>query len=263
MLSKRFLPFCLAFAIVAALTTPRVLAQTTASTISGTLIDLSRLPVGGATVDLYSDSSTKIATVTSSADGTFSFSNEPPGVYYAIVCAAGYNATQSDDIVATNGAVARIRIGLAKASAGESTQTIGRVSSNLTGSSVLQSSATITQSVDSKVLQQEGYLTALAGLQNPPGITTNADSSRDNDGTLRISSMRCTPGASTRIKFRRSRCCSLVSRRRRCSEAPSSFTSRETMQSDGEIAVHRSRHKGSEHDSSTLPHPCAAMPRRQ
>jgi outer membrane receptor for ferrienterochelin and colicin len=169
------------------------LARTAAnSKIDGSLIDQAGLPIGGATVDLYRGNGAKVTTAKTNNVGAFSFPGEPAGTYYTIVHADGYQSTQSDDIIAVPDSTSQIRMSLAKVRSSDELKTIGRISSNSMGARALQRSATITQSLDAKLLQQEGNVNALEDLRSLPGITTNGNAARGNDGTLRIRGSKTT-----------------------------------------------------------------------
>src|SRR5262245_53277102 len=95
---RRFLPACVVFAVVVAIS-PHLTAQA-GTRVSGHLVNsLNGDPIAGATITLEE---LKRETV-SGSDGTFTFENVPPGSYHLAVHAQGYSSRRTEVVAADGG----------------------------------------------------------------------------------------------------------------------------------------------------------------
>src|SRR5271154_2819699 len=77
---------------------PGVVAQQTNGIIQGTVTDAAGAVVAGASVSVVSDSTDYTRTVTSGTDGSYAFTELPPGHYHVKVTKAGFKTENQQDI---------------------------------------------------------------------------------------------------------------------------------------------------------------------
>ena len=177
--SLLFIALCFSAAIPAP-------AQQTGTDITGHIQDVnSGFPVPNATVELHQGSKT-VAQTKSAPDGTFSFKNEPQGIYNIVILAGGYQSARSGDIVATSGQQAiQYQFALQRISAATTAmRTIASV--NVGGRAALQTSTTINKSVDPAVLQSQNYMRAGDVLATVPGLNAYTSSAVGDDLNIGI-----------------------------------------------------------------------------
>ena len=154
-----------------------VFAEDVGATIAGIVVDQNgALPIAGASIDLDRNGVAVARTVTD-ANGSFAFTNEAGGAYTVVIAAPGLTTTRSDLFNAQIGQRRTLRLAVSRSQAG-SPSIIGRTQSVSTvGSGNLQTSATITQSVNPAVLQEENYVRLGDGLTVLPGVNVAASNS--------------------------------------------------------------------------------------
>ena len=176
-----------AFSLLATLAVPDVaLAQAApaapaTSTISGSLVDQAGgVPVSNATVTLFQNGRQIVATK-SDANGGFQFQNQPAGVYTVEVRAEGYGGVRSSDLVASPGSTTQFRAVLQRAStsSGQLTE-IGRVSA-AQGRNQLSTATTISQTLPSALVINQGYNRIGDALGVLPGVNLSGLSSSIGD----------------------------------------------------------------------------------
>ncbi len=162
-------------AVAQAPSTPQV---QTGTRITGRILDAQGgLPVTRARIELY-QSNVKIATTTTDVNGNFSFpKNEPPGVYSLSINAAGYQQSRSADFeIAYGQGQVTIRTAIFRASG---LKTIAQVTT--AGRTALQTTATISATIDPAVLQSEGYQRSVDALITVPGVINQDPTSAAGD----------------------------------------------------------------------------------
>jgi hypothetical protein len=153
------------------------------STIQGRVLETSAgLPVGDATVRLYSGSAA-IQTTTTSSDGTFTFKNVAPGDYTLLISANGYQTAHSQPLrVAAGQALVEFQTALAPSAAG--LREIGAVS--VASRATLSTSATINQNLAPNVINDQNYARAGDALGTLPFVTASTSSALGDDETLSL-----------------------------------------------------------------------------
>jgi outer membrane receptor for ferrienterochelin and colicin len=170
-----------------------VSAQTPAvSTIQGRILETSAgLPVGGATVRLYSGSLV-LRTTTTVSNGTFSFDDVAPGDYTLLISARGYQTVRSQPLrVSAGQALVEFQTAIAPSTAG--LREIGVVST--VSRSTLSTSATINQNVNPGILQDQNYVRAGDVLATLPFVNASTSSSQGDDETIGLRGMDPTETA--------------------------------------------------------------------
>jgi outer membrane receptor for ferrienterochelin and colicin len=154
-----------------------VFAEGASATITGIVVDQNgSLPISGASIDLDLNGLPVARTVTDGS-GSFVFSNEASGAYTIVITAPGLTTTRSDIFSAQIGQTRTLRLAISRSQA-SNRNIIGRTQSVSTlGSGNLQTSSTITQSVDPAVLQEENYLRLGDSLTVLPGVNVAATNS--------------------------------------------------------------------------------------
>lgn len=157
-------------------------ADAAGSHIAGNLIDANNgLAVSGATVTLY-QGTTKIATTTSDANGSYTF-DVAPGIYAIEIRAQGLQVTRLGDIVADPNGTATIRTPVAEARTSTEVREIGRVSTAAT-SNTLASTSTIQHDLDPVQLQNQGFVKAADALATIPGVNLSGGPHAVGDDTF-------------------------------------------------------------------------------
>lgn len=147
------------------------MAQTTATKISGSIVDTKNAPIEFATVALVNSKDSSITNVeVTDADGIFTLNNMPYGEYYAEISFVGYSTNRSPlfSISSKNTSIFLEPIILQD------------LSINLAGVTVVGKKPLIEQKVDRLVVNVDAYVsnvgaTALEVLEKSPGITVNKD----------------------------------------------------------------------------------------
>jgi outer membrane receptor for ferrienterochelin and colicin len=162
-------------------------ASAATATIAGTLVAQDDgLAIGGASVTLYRGSNGIVTTATDSA-GSYSFANEPPGLYSIVLRALGYEATRIDDVVAGAGSTT-LRTVLPRARTGNASglREIGATQTSANGST-LAASTTIQHDLSPDQLQSQGYFKAADAIGQVPGVNlTGGPHTVGDDTTIDI-----------------------------------------------------------------------------
>src|SRR5450631_1900562 len=92
-------------ALIAALvlTGQTVMAQSSAASIDGTVLDTSGALVPGAAIELRNQASGDQRTATSNGEGFFNFAAVPPGSYTVRVSMQGFSTWEARDILVASG----------------------------------------------------------------------------------------------------------------------------------------------------------------
>lgn len=153
------------------------------TTISGRIVDAQGgLPITNASVELDRGGQ-KIDSTRTDSDGSFSFNDEPPGTYSFLIAATGYQTSRAPDLVVTPGeANVSFQTAIFRGAAG--LRTIAQVAT--AGRTALQTTATISEHVDTSVIQGEDYQRLGDVLTTIPGITTSTSSSVGDDMSLSV-----------------------------------------------------------------------------
>lgn len=164
----------------------------TGSTIAGRVLDVDGgLPLPNAAVTLEHGTA-KAGAAKTSADGSFVFKNEPPGVYNIVVSADGYETTTSEDIfVLANESQVNVQTAIARVSSGMRTIAAVRVAGHV----ALQTSATINEHIDPVVLQDQNYMRSGDALAALPFVNGSTSSSIGDDLGLSIRGYNSTETA--------------------------------------------------------------------
>lgn len=153
------------------------------ATIYGRVLDSNGgLPVSNAKVELRQGDKT-IGTTTTAADGSFTFSSEPAGVYTVVIAANGYQTTRSRDVYVTS-AQDRIDVQTAIERAASGLRTIGGVATAGQGS--LQTTTTINEHLDPSLVQDQSYARSGDALKELPFVTGKTASALGAGLTLSI-----------------------------------------------------------------------------
>jgi outer membrane receptor for ferrienterochelin and colicin len=162
------------------------IAQTQTGTIDGTIVtQLNGLAIGGATVTLSRDGAT-VATTTADNGGSFTFANEPAGIYSILVAATGYQTTRVDTVVVTGGSTVVVRTPLISAgtsSAGITHEVIGSTKATGLRGNTLASSATIQTNLDPDQLLSQGFVKAADAIGQVPGVNLSGGPHTIGDDT--------------------------------------------------------------------------------
>ncbi len=169
-------------------------AQSAGATIAGIVVDQNgSLPIAGAKVEL-DVGRTPVATTATDGNGSFIFPGAPPRTYTIVITGPGLSATRSDSIDAHIGQTRTVRFAISRSATGTS-NVIGRTQSvSAVGSASLQTSSTITQSVNPTVLQNENYLRLGDGLATLPGVNVSKTGSANLGGDLYVDIRGFGPG---------------------------------------------------------------------
>jgi hypothetical protein len=154
-----------------------VSAQEAPATITGTVFDQTgALPIAGASIELDRNGTLVTKSVTD-ASGSFVLPDAAAGAYTIVISGPGLSLTRSDTFTVLNGQTRTLRLAISRSQASYS-NIIGRTQSVSTvGSGSLQTSSTMTQSVNASVLQDENYLRLGDGLTTLPGVNVAATNS--------------------------------------------------------------------------------------
>ncbi|HEX3462766.1 MAG TPA: TonB-dependent receptor [Candidatus Elarobacter sp.] len=170
-------------------------AQTTAATaaaLGGNVVDQQTgLAVSGATVTLFQGTN-RIASTTTDANGSFSFPNEPPGLYDVQVEAVGYQSSRiTDQAVLGGGNTTSIRIVVPRAtSSASSLRTIGSVSTSA-NRNALATTTVVNRTLSADVIESEAKLRLGDALLAQSGVTSfSLDSAPGDDLNISIRGMR-------------------------------------------------------------------------
>lgn len=150
--------------------------------ITGILVDQAGgVPVSHATVRLYV-ADKRVAEVQTDANGRFSFSSVPAGIYHIEIRAEGYQGLRGDDVsIVPGAATTTFRAVLQRASTSSGgLQEIGRVSAS-SGRNSISTSTTISQTVSGDVIAKEGFNRIGDALNTLPGLNTTGISSSIGD----------------------------------------------------------------------------------
>jgi hypothetical protein len=178
---------CLAVALafpVASVTFPAAASAQTAAaaTVSGTIVDASGRPIGGARVTIASATVSRV--VRANPDGTFS-ATVPPDTYSVTATLAGFQSTTQDGVTVTPGAASALRIALPNATL----TTIGTINTSTQRQTALNTTTAATATVNAQTFLDQGQLQVTNVLDQIPGVEINRDSSN-------------SPGANTSISIR-------------------------------------------------------------
>jgi TonB dependent receptor/Carboxypeptidase regulatory-like domain/TonB-dependent Receptor Plug Domain len=163
--------------------TPQAAFASGGTTIRGTILAVNGgLPVPDAKVELE-HGSTVVATTTTGKDGSFSFANEPQGIYNVRVSASGYQTAVSDDVVVLdNESAVNVQLAVEKLESGMRTIASERVSTH----AALQTSSTINNHIDASVLQSENYMRSGEAIGTLPFANGSTSSSLGDDYSISI-----------------------------------------------------------------------------
>ena len=158
-------------------------AMLSGTTIGGRIVSVQGgLPVSNAKVELERGTAV-VATSTTGADGSFTFSHEAPGVYNVRISASGYQTAVSDDIVVlADESQVTAQTAIQPLLQGMRTIANERVSTHAS----LQTSATINNHIDASVLQSEDYMRFGDAIATLPFANGSTSSSLGDDLNLSI-----------------------------------------------------------------------------
>jgi len=164
----------------------QVFAQTSGTTISGTVLDVnSGLAIQNASVTLYRGTP-EVAKSTSDRNGTFRFTNQPPGIYRVQVTSNGFDSSVSDDIPIVSGTTqTTVNFNLTRQSGSrqQALRTIGSTTASATLGGGLQRTSTVSQDISSNLLQRSNYPNIGEGITILPGVNNTGHSSTVGDDT--------------------------------------------------------------------------------
>jgi outer membrane receptor protein involved in Fe transport len=160
------------------------------SAVTGRILDVDGgFAVAGAKLELQRGDTT-VATTTTSAAGTFRFSNVAPGDYSVLISAPEYQTTRVPDLLVAFG-VSEVSFQTA-IQRNTGTKTIATV---VARRAALQESTTINQHVDAPILQNQDYQRAGDVLTTLPGVNTSTSSSVGDDLSVGIRGFNSTETA--------------------------------------------------------------------
>ncbi|MGD1066161.1 MAG: TonB-dependent receptor, partial [Vulcanimicrobiaceae bacterium] len=168
-------------------------AQGTTGTVAGIVLDQrTALPVTGATVTLNRGASV-VATTTTDANGSYTFSSEPQGIYSVGIQARGYTGARINDVAVTAGTGTTIRTPLLAANTsttGQNLEVIGSTRSTGISGNTLAATSTIQTNLDPTQMQQLGFFNAAEALGQVPGVNlSGSPHSVGDDITIDIRGM--------------------------------------------------------------------------
>jgi hypothetical protein len=150
------------------------LAQSASGSISGTVASGDQTPLAGAAVKLSGPVS---QTATSAANGTFSVTGLPDGVYSVSISRSGYDAVTGTTVTISGGAPQTLAITLV-ASSLTSLRTIGSVVANGgRASTALNTSAAAQVTLTSSQFTDRGQTQVVNMLEEQPGVDITRNSS--------------------------------------------------------------------------------------
>lgn len=154
------------------------------TTISGRILDLSGgLPVPNATIELYR-SGTKVAEGNTDASGRFRIPNQPPGTYFVLVRANGFETTRLTPDLLVSAEAPEVSFQMAIGRQRQGLKQIGYVATS--GARGLQTTTTINTHIDANVIQGESFQRLGDVLTTVPGVITSTSSSVGDDMSLSI-----------------------------------------------------------------------------
>ena len=155
-----------AFAILAAVPEASLAQSATTGTLSGTILDAQQQPARDVAVQI---SGPKNVRVTTDARGAFS-ATLPPGIYRIVATRAGFQTTESDDVVVAAGAVTNSAITLT-ASSFSSLRDIGRVSTTYNARNAINTSTAAIATLSGDAIVAQGQTTLNRALDEIPGVS--------------------------------------------------------------------------------------------
>jgi hypothetical protein len=168
-LARRLVALVLSLTFLGILTPD--LAAAAQATISGALLDQSsNTPIVGASI-VAQQGTQRVGGTTSDATGQFHLVVPGPGIYTLVVSAAGYVTAHSSDVVIPPGG-SEVTANLALAhgtSSGSGPTSIGSVSTS-TQRTALQTSVTVSRSIDPQTIAGENFMRVGNALQQIPGV---------------------------------------------------------------------------------------------
>lgn len=164
---------------------------TQAGTITGAVVDQQNgLPLAHATVDLY-QGSRLVSQSRTDARGTFTFTQEPVGIYDVVVDAQGYQRSRVSDEALTGSASLNVSIVLPRATSGnQGLHDIGHVSAS-TSRNALATTTVVNRNLSGDLLGKESNQRIGDALLAQPGLTSfSLDSAPGDDLNISIRGMR-------------------------------------------------------------------------
>jgi len=143
-------------------------AAGTTGVVTGVVHASSGAPLGGAQVELIGP--TRLSTTTD-AQGTFTFSEVPTGLYTLQVSKAGFTAYRNDNLAAFIGETISLNVVLA-ASSFSSLKTIATVSTNAAGVAPINTSTASINTISAATFENQGSQQVTTVLNETPGIFT-------------------------------------------------------------------------------------------
>ena len=155
-------------------------AQSAQASLTGRILDLQQgLAIPAATVEL-DRGSTAVASTSTDAQGSFTFTNQAPGEYSLLITAGGYDSGRVPAVFLIAGQTVELQTALIRSTdVTGAPKTIARVV--VAGRQALQTTTTINRSVDPALIQQFGTMRAADVLGTVPGVNINHTSSSVGD----------------------------------------------------------------------------------
>ncbi len=147
-------------------------ASTPSGTVAGNVRTADGAPVRGAGVTLAGPG--RLSTSTD-AGGSFRFTSVAPGVYVLTITKAGFDDTRQEDVAVVSGSTATINAQLVAASF-SSLRQIGRVSTNVPGRAVINTSTSALEVLPNQIFVDQGQQQVTKILNETPGIVASHSS---------------------------------------------------------------------------------------
>ena len=139
-----------------------------ANSLSGTATDAGGAPLAGVVIAVTGPAH---ASTTTAADGTYTLTGLPPGIYTVSATKPGYNGTSQSDIAVVTGAPQNLNVILSQATL-SSLREIGRVSVN-SGRSAFNASPASVAVISAQTFMDQGQPQVARILDQTPGVVSS------------------------------------------------------------------------------------------